>query len=282
VVKILFLCGIMNRIGKYKIKSFSRNRQNVALIASEGWRKHSIHAILEVDVTKARQLIHNYKEKTGESISFTGWIAKCIGQALSENIELNAYRLGKRKIVIFDDVDIAIPIERFVDGEYIPMGYIIRKVNKKGIKEITKEIRTAQKEAADKSTQVLIKNITWIEKFVLNSPVFIKKLLLWILRRNGILKKKYMGTVGLTAIGMIGKFSGGIIPLGGTTAILVTVGGIKKKPGVVANRIEIREYLNMTVTFDHDIVDGGPLARFTGRLTELMENAFGLTNLKIK
>ncbi|MCK5031036.1 MAG: 2-oxo acid dehydrogenase subunit E2, partial [Thermoplasmatales archaeon] len=40
--------------------------------------------------------------------------------------------------------------------------------------------------------------------------------------------------------------------------------------------IAIREYLYLTITADHDIIDGGPLARFVERLTELIENAYGI------
>ena len=75
---------------------------------------------------------------------------------------------------------------------------------------------------------------------------------------------------------MKGKFPGWAIPLSGATASTIVVGGINKKPGVVNNKIEIREYLHLTITVDHDIVDGGPLARFVDRLIELIENNYGL------
>jgi pyruvate/2-oxoglutarate dehydrogenase complex dihydrolipoamide acyltransferase (E2) component len=39
---------------------------------------------------------------------------------------------------------------------------------------------------------------------------------------------------------------------------------------------EIREYLSMTVLFDHDVVDGAPVARFVQRLKELLETCYGL------
>jgi len=44
-------------------------------------------------------------------------------------------------------------------------------------------------------------------------------------------------------------------------SLTVTLGGIVEKPGVVDGRIEIREYLCVTVSFDHDIIDGAPAAR---------------------
>ena len=57
---------------------------------------------------------------------------------------------------------------------------------------------------------------------------------------------------------------------------MVTLGGIGEKPGVVAGRIEIREYLSLTVSVDHDIVDGAPATRFARRLRELMETGYGI------
>ncbi len=267
---------IMDRIGNYRIKPFTKHRQNVVLVVKEGWRKHSVHVFVEVDVTDARKKIRKLFEKTGEKYSFTGLICKCVAQTLCEHKDLNAYRLGRHKIVVFDDVDIFIPVERIVNGEPRTLGYMLRKANEKTISEITKELRDVQKEEVDEATSVLGKNLTSFEKFVLKSPLFLKKLFLMVFRRNGLIKKKHFGTIGVTAIGMKGKITGGAIPMGASTAIFVVVGGITKKPGVVNDEIAIREYLHLTITADHDIIDGGPLARFVERLTELIENAYGI------
>ena len=37
-----------------------------------------------------------------------------------------------------------------------------------------------------------------------------------------------------------------------------------------------RELLSMTISFDHDIIDGAPAVRFTQRLKELIESGYGL------
>jgi pyruvate/2-oxoglutarate dehydrogenase complex dihydrolipoamide acyltransferase (E2) component len=266
----------MDRLGQFEKKVFSKNRQNIVLITKEGSRKRSVHALIEVDVTNARKIIHKFKLEGSRDVSFTGWLVKCIAQAVSEHKELNTYRLGKRKTIVFEDVDVPIPIERNIDGEPILMGYVIRKANEKNIDEITREIREIQKENINESTQVLGKNLTKFERIILNAPLFIKKFVLLIVRRNGIFKKKHIGTVGVTAIGMKGKFPGWAIPMGGASAAIIVVGGIRKKPGVINDEIKIREYLNLTITVDHDVVDGGPLVRFVERLNELIENAYGL------
>jgi pyruvate/2-oxoglutarate dehydrogenase complex dihydrolipoamide acyltransferase (E2) component len=44
----------------------------------------------------------------------------------------------------------------------------------------------------------------------------------------------------------------------------------------VEGRIEPREILNLTVMFDHDVIDGAPATRFTQRLVELIESGYGL------
>jgi pyruvate/2-oxoglutarate dehydrogenase complex dihydrolipoamide acyltransferase (E2) component len=201
---------------------------------------------------------------------------KCIGQSVSEHKEINTYKKGRRKTVVFDDVDIPIPIERQINGEQRPMIYIVRKANEKSVMEITKEIREVQNLPVDSSTQILSKNLPKTEQYMINAPRLLKKFALRILRNNGLLKKKHMGTVGVTSIGMKGKFPGWIIPLGGPITTLVAVGGITKKPGVINDTIQIRNYLHLTITVDHDIVDGGPLARFVDRLIDLMENAYEL------
>ena len=58
--------------------------------------------------------------------------------------------------------------------------------------------------------------------------------------------------------------------------LLMIVGGIAKKPGVVKERIEIREYLDLTISIDHDVVDGAPMVRFVNRFRELFESGYGL------
>jgi pyruvate/2-oxoglutarate dehydrogenase complex dihydrolipoamide acyltransferase (E2) component len=54
------------------------------------------------------------------------------------------------------------------------------------------------------------------------------------------------------------------------------VGSMAWKPAVVEGRIEPREILNLSVLFDHDVVDGAPATRFVRRLMELIESGHGL------
>jgi hypothetical protein len=111
-------------------------------------------------------------------------------------------------------------------------------------------------------------------KALLFLPILLSRFLLWMLGRYPQVLKKYWGTVTMTAVGMFGKGAGWGIPIAGT--LMITVGGIGEKPGVVDGQIAIREYLSLTMSFDHDIIDGAPAARFTERLKELIESGYGL------
>jgi pyruvate/2-oxoglutarate dehydrogenase complex dihydrolipoamide acyltransferase (E2) component len=56
----------------------------------------------------------------------------------------------------------------------------------------------------------------------------------------------------------------------------LTIGGIGTKPRVVDGDVRPREVLSLTVTFDHDVVDGAPAARFVQRLRERLEAGHSL------
>jgi 2-oxoacid dehydrogenases acyltransferase (catalytic domain) len=51
---------------------------------------------------------------------------------------------------------------------------------------------------------------------------------------------------------------------------------------VTRARAFLRDYLSMTISFDHDIIDGAPAARFTQRLKELIESGYGLPDSTVE
>ena len=51
---------------------------------------------------------------------------------------------------------------------------------------------------------------------------------------------------------------------------------LARKAAVTDERVEPRDMLDLTVAFDHDVVDGAPAARFVKRLVELIYSGHGL------
>ena len=58
----------MDKIGKYEVTAFTKARQDITIVSQEGKRKLAIHALLEIDVTKARGMIVALKEKQDISL----------------------------------------------------------------------------------------------------------------------------------------------------------------------------------------------------------------------
>jgi pyruvate/2-oxoglutarate dehydrogenase complex dihydrolipoamide acyltransferase (E2) component len=271
----------MDLIGSFEKRNLLRFRNTMLDSMVWGGQRHHVPLLLEIDITAAREAIRNQKIKTGQGISFTAWIIKCIAQAVSEHKRVHALRQGK-KLVIFDDVDVTIIIERAVADETLPMSYIIRKANEKTITDIYAEIRIAQKSPVVSGTlQVGTPYAPWMMQIFVMLPQFLRNLIFWRpLLRDPFLVKRMIGTVcvtSLTSFGMTGDrgcMSWGI-PVG-IQPLLIGVGGIAKRPGIVHEQIVNREYLGLTVVFDHDVTDGAPVARFIRRLQELMADLYGL------
>ncbi|MFX0065204.1 MAG: 2-oxo acid dehydrogenase subunit E2 [Candidatus Hermodarchaeota archaeon] len=262
----------MSHIGSYEERSFPKIREIIVETVEQGLRKHHMRGLLELDVTKAREYIKKHKKQTGETLSFTAWIIKCIGQAVCEYKEVHALRKGK-KLIIFDDVDISVMVERIIEGKSFPVIFVLRQTNEKSFREIHEEIRKAQVQSED---EYLEKETNRRAKMFTSLPKFLRNFFFWRkLRKNPFFVKEYTGTVSVTSVGMFGKLSGWGIPIT-QFGLAFALGGIARKPGVVDDKIEIREYLCMTVLLDHDVVDGAPAARFISRLAELVESAFGL------
>lgn len=270
-------------IGGYEEKPFPEIQNSVGDIFEFSRSKYYVLGLVEADVTSAREIIGKHKEKTGESLSITGWIAKCLAQTLHENPGANSYRKGRNRIVTFDDVDVVIVVEKEVGDKRYPIPYVIRNVNEKRYGDVHAEIRNAQagifpneqqavneeKKRDDKSLLMRIVNPYSLPRFV--------RMFYWRGFRTDPFKvKRVMGTTGITAVGMFGKGGGWPISVGMHTVDLA-IGGIARKPGVVGDTIAIREYLQLTIFFDHELVDGAPAARFTARLVELLESAFSLS-----
>jgi pyruvate/2-oxoglutarate dehydrogenase complex dihydrolipoamide acyltransferase (E2) component len=77
------------------------------------------------------------------------------------------------------------------------------------------------------------------------------------------------GVVAVTAVGMFGEYPLWLVPLSAAT-VAVAVGGIVERTMVVDGLPQSREHLCLTISFDHDIVDGAPAARFANRFAQLL------------
>jgi pyruvate/2-oxoglutarate dehydrogenase complex dihydrolipoamide acyltransferase (E2) component len=233
-------------------------------------------SLVEFDVTRAREQMLTMKETTGEGVSFTAFILGCLAKAVAEHPDVQAYRDLRDRLVVFDDVDVAVSFEVLMEGRPWPMSHVVRAANRRSAADIHSEIRAIKRDpASSPSTR-------WIgpgERFVM-LPAAMRAALLRSLRRFPWHQRQLAGTVGLSSVGMYGAGGGWAIPFQVHT-LNVLVGGIVERP-VIVDGVPVRhEFVDVTLSFDHDVVDGAPAARFTATLRALIESAHGLTTTEV-
>ncbi len=270
-----------NQVGSYQVVDLSPGRRLMINMLDLSGPAHNMYGLLEVDVTVARQVIEEHKARTGETLSFTGFLTLCLACAVSEHKEVQAYLKGRKQLVLFEDVDVGMMIEGKIGDKRALMGHVIRGANRKTYRQIHDEIRSVQSTPVPpnrglpswfRTAMLLPWPLSWLFKAFIRMAE----------RRDPTFGTSMGGTVSITAVGMFGEGHGGwgIYPVTGTLGLVV--GSIAQKPAVVEGQIEPREILHLTVTFDHDVIDGAPAARFTRRLVELMESGYGLNTDQAK
>ncbi len=269
----------MNNVGEYKLETFPSSRLSTIDIGKAARQKHHIRALLELDVTEARKMLREAKKEC-KMISFNSWLIKCISRTVEEFPEIHGIRKGKTSVAIFDDVDISIVIERDVGGTKVPLPYVLRKTNEKSISDICAEIRNGQRQEIDGEGDYVLgeKKNSFLMNLYYLMPGFVRSAIWNRIIRSPFLSKRNMGTVIISSVGMMGRIAGWVIPVS-VHPLCFAVGSIIKKPGVTDNRIEIREYLHVTVLADHDVIDGAPAVRALSRFTELVEGGYGLSQI---
>ena len=230
-----------------------------------GTGRHITYGLVEVDITKARELRRLLSARDDTKVSFTAFVAASLARAIACNPKVQAYRDWRGRLVVFHDVDVVTMIEAEQGAVAIP--HIIRNANRRTVRDISDEIRSIQA-SPGKSEQhgMLVALAPRI-------PRFLRLLFFRTVKKNPHWFKRLEGTVVVTSVGMFGRGGGWGIGFLPTHTLGLTVGGIARKPGVHDDQIEVREYLHLTLSFDHDIVDGAPAARFTRKLVELIEMA---------
>ena len=181
--------------------------------------------------------------------------------------------LGSHHLILFGDVDVLTWIEREIAGQPQVLPCIVRAANHKTFWEIHDQIRVAQVQDVAK-TEVGGAKASQLLPAWLFRPYF--SLATRIGKRFPRAWKQSWGTVTISAVGMVGNGAGWCIPPSSPSICWITVGGIGHKREDVDGQTSVRDYLSLTVSFDHNMVDGAPAARFTERFKELIESGYGL------
>jgi hypothetical protein len=257
----------------YEIIDYPRSRLATADVGRFGHDKHYMFGLIEVDVTEARRRLRR-ERREGESASFTAWMIKTIGDCVARNSYAQAMKWRRGRLVAFDDVDIAIPVERVVDGERVPLPLLLKNTNRKTAKELHEEIQAALSKPIGDEKDLVLSRHQFSGAAMRLYYALPQGLRLFLWRRifsDPFRARANAGTVMVTTVNAGEGSCGWILPSRNMHNIALSFGSISKKPWVVDGQVAIREILHLTVTFNHDVIDGVPARRFVQDLVRSIE-----------
>jgi pyruvate dehydrogenase E2 component (dihydrolipoamide acetyltransferase) len=190
---------------------------------------------ISVDMTRtlaARKRVNQLLEAEGEKVSVNDFILKATAGALARHPEVNAqWNEDSIRRHFRVHIGVAVAVE---DGLITP---VVRDANRKGLQEISREVRDLAARGREKKLQ----------------------------------PEEYTGsTFSLSNLGMFGiqEFTGVINP---PEAGILAVGAVEDTPTVEAGEVVVKPIMQVTMSCDHRVIDGATGARFLQTFKEMLE-----------
>lgn len=239
--------------------------------------RHRVHALLDVDVTDARARVRA-RRRDDRRWSFTAWVVKTIADSVAAHPEVAAFhRPARARVAVFDEVDVALVVERAVRGVHVPLPLVVRRADLRSVADIGGDIAAAKAQAVHDEGDLVLgsRGDPRSLRLFLRLPGWLRLALMrWWLLGAPRRAKAAMGNVMVTTTGMVGRVRGWIVP---TTVhpLCLALGSLTDEPAVHEGVVAVRSMLRITVVLDHDVVDGVPAGRFVADLVRRMEAAEG-------
>ena len=190
---------------------------------------------IESRVDRLINLRNKINRNTKTKISFNDLIVKACSLAIRKNPETNISWINN-KIHKYKNIDIAIAVA-LKEGLITP---VIKDVDKKGLNEISAEIKSLVTKA----------------------------------NQNKLLPEEYSGgSITISNLGMFGitEFKAIINP---PQSCIIAVGSIVEKPIVSNKQIEIGNTMKSTISVDHRALDGAVAAKLLKDFNDILEDPF--------
>lgn len=241
---------------------FPMYRRLITDLLREGRRQNTIYEYFEADITDFMAWRAQTKAAGGKTVSVTAYVSSCLADCIGAEPEMQAYRTGfGRKLIVFDDVDMAFSAEKTVAGETVLWAFIIRACNRKTADEVEQGLDRIK-------TTPIEETASWrLASKLAPLPAFLRRLTWLGPRYSPFLQKKYLGTVAVTSPGMFSKGRLIAVPISPMTLTL-SIGSIDPQPVFQDGVLAEREIITLMLSADHDVVDGAPLARLIAKFRD--------------
>jgi pyruvate dehydrogenase E2 component (dihydrolipoamide acetyltransferase) len=226
--------------GGVKIIPFIGMRRAIAVNMKNSLQNAAqLSVFTEVDMTEAVRWLETvraeYAKDESIRISYNDVIIMATSRALKRFPMMNSNLVGE-EILVFDDVNMGVAVA-LAEGLIVP---VLKKADQKDLLTIARETRILAKKAREGS--LTVDEVTGGSFTITNVSMY------QVDGFTPILKAPETGILG--------------------------VGRIRKKPAVVDDRIAIRSMMFLSLTFDHQVVDGAPANEFLQTVARYLENPY--------
>jgi pyruvate/2-oxoglutarate dehydrogenase complex dihydrolipoamide acyltransferase (E2) component len=245
-----------------EVLPFPSSRRAVTAAVRAGRRIVPMHGLLEVDITQARRQLAYHDPP----LSITAFVIASVARAVATHPEVHAYRNWRGQLVRHRHVDVQTIVE--VPTAQGPFGlvHLVRDADIRAVADISTELRGVKADMNSTETGRALQRLAPLAGHI---PGLFP--LMYAVMRRSVRAHGLTGTVQVTAVGMFAGGGGFAIAPATLASVLVVVGGLSRRPGVVDDEIAVRDVLDLTVSIDHNVVDGAPATRFGADLRRSME-----------
>jgi pyruvate/2-oxoglutarate dehydrogenase complex dihydrolipoamide acyltransferase (E2) component len=246
-----------------EIRPFPSNRRLVTAAMRAGKHTAPMHGLLDLDVTTAIELLAAHDPP----LSFTAFVVAAAGRAVAMHPEVHAYRDWRGRLLIHRHVDVSTVVEITTPQGPFPLVHTLHDADIRDVASLTAELHHVKDTPLPHQHRASHRLLPLATRVPGVLPAMYT-----LLSRSARLRQR-SGTVTVTAIGMFADGGGHAIAPLTLMSVQLVVGGITERPRMINGQLEVRKVLDLTVTLDHNVVDGGPATRFGAELRQQIETA---------
>lgn len=245
----------------FTVAPVPKERQPVLDRLAGASRRFQVHALVELDVTRASFRI----KEADPRVSWTGFVIASVARAVAAHPEVNTRKAGNR-ILSFDRVDIGATVERHWQGRTVLDIVVVTDADQKSCAQVTDILHRGKYGPGQPH------RVRGLTGQILRLPGPLRRAAIRVAGNRPDVAATFGPAVGVTSIGMFSSGWGWAIPLAPLT-LIATVGGVEDRAVVRDGQVVARPMLPLTLSFDHALIDGAPAARFTETLRALVESS---------
>lgn len=259
----------------YTVRRFTPERRWIVESLNRSRQKNNVHYTFEVDMTETLARFAAIQKRTRRAISMTAYMVYVLGQLAGKHPILRTLRKGRSGVCEFGNADILVAFEKADHTGTRQLQYeVLRSVDAMSATAVVESMRALlkRKEVTRGSQRPGLRS-TWL-------PWFLRRLVFHRVLADPVKANRMRGTLAVTSVGFFGPpIPSYGLPLVPHTGCL-TIGSVYKRPRLIDGSLQDRDFLYLTATVDHDLIDGAVGVRLVKELCEMLQEGSGVADME--